>query len=267
MSGFASGWLATYAFNFSGSGMPVFGSGFDASMASLKDAGEPAAKIGTLIMGMCCKPPPARRNSRAMPRGAGAASGTSGLPPPNEKRATKGMAFPVNSGERLSGAAAAVPTNSPAAQVPLMWFLRWPGCTPKVPSKDSIICWGVIDGAAAGVAVCAPANIEAVETVADARVRNTNRVPRRTIDDFIKGHSRVAKRWRARGWRRGHRFEGSYSNLDREPLIETMQSSVVATCAQHDCPIVWRTSADSEGAPASRQCQHRHGRLGRTAAC
>jgi hypothetical protein len=55
-----------------------------------------------------------------------------------------------------------------------------------VLSNDSIICWGVIDGAAGGVAVCAPANIEAVETVADARVRNTNRVPRRTMDDFIK---------------------------------------------------------------------------------
>jgi hypothetical protein len=75
-----------------------------------------------------------------------------------------------------------------------MWFLRCPGCTPKVLSNDSIICWGVIDGAAAGAAVCAPANIEVVETVADARVRNINRVPRRTIDDFIKGHSRVAKR-------------------------------------------------------------------------
>src|ERR1700733_8082006 len=169
--------------------MPVLGSGFDASMASLNEAGEPAAKIGTLIMVMCCKPPPARRNSRAIPRGAGAASGTSGLPPPSENRATTGMALPVNNGERLSAAASAVPTNSPAAHVPLMWFLRWPGCTPKVPSNDSIICWGVMVAAAVVVVVAgaAPANIEAVETVADARVRNANRVPLRKMDDFMKG--------------------------------------------------------------------------------
>src|SRR5580698_1462100 len=186
MRGFASGWLATYAFNFSGSGMPVFGSGFDASMASLNEAGEDAAKIGTLIMVMCCKPPLARRNSRAIPRGAGAASGTSGLPPPSENRATTGMDLPVNNGDRLSAAASAVPTNSPAAHVPLMWFLRWPGCTPKVPSNDSIICCGVMVGAAAVVAAgAAPANIEAVEAAADARVRNANRVPLRKVDDFM----------------------------------------------------------------------------------
>src|SRR2546429_9745520 len=75
-----------------------------------------------------------------MPRGAGAASGTSGLPPPSEKRATTGMVLPEKSAERLRAPASVVPTNSPAAHVPLMWFLRWPGCTPKVPSKVSIIC-------------------------------------------------------------------------------------------------------------------------------
>src|ERR1700733_7184716 len=146
--------------------MPVFGSGLEASIASRKELGDDAAKIGTLIMVMCCKPPPVRRNSRAMPRGAGAASGTSGLPPPSENRATTGMVLPVNNGERLSAAASGVPTNSPAAHVPLIWFLRWPGCTPKVPSNDAIICEGVTVGAAAVVAAgAAPANIEAVETV------------------------------------------------------------------------------------------------------
>src|SRR3981081_1414339 len=69
----------------------------------------------------------------------------------------------------------AAPTNSPAAHVPLMWFLRWPGCTPKVPSKASIICGAVTSVLAAD----APkANMGAVN-VADARVRSANRALRR----------------------------------------------------------------------------------------
>ena len=99
---------------------------------------------------MCWRPPPGRWNSRAMPRGAGAASGTLGSPPPSEKRATTGMGLPENRAERLRTAASLVPVNSPTAHVPLMWFRRWPGCTPNVPSKASIICDGVTSVPEAG---------------------------------------------------------------------------------------------------------------------
>jgi hypothetical protein len=43
------------------------------------------------------------------------------------------------------------------------------------------------------VAGAAPANIEAVETVAEARVRNANRVPLRKNDDFMKGSLLIAR--------------------------------------------------------------------------
>jgi len=59
--------------------------------------------------------------------GAGAASGTSGLPPPSEKRAITGTVLPENSAERLRADASVVPTKSPAAHVPLMWLRRCPG--------------------------------------------------------------------------------------------------------------------------------------------
>src|SRR6476646_6194714 len=118
-----------------------------------------------------------------MPRGAGAASGTSGLPPPSEKRATTGMALPEKSAERERAAASGVPTNSPAAHVPLMWFLRWPGCTPKVPSKASIICGAVTSVPAAG----APRTNVGMPDAADARVRKANCTPWRQHDDFIVG--------------------------------------------------------------------------------
>jgi len=39
-----------------------------------------------------------------------------GTASPSEKRATTGMVLPEKSAERLSAAASAVPTNSPAAQ-------------------------------------------------------------------------------------------------------------------------------------------------------
>src|SRR3981189_2506938 len=116
-----------------------------------------------------------------MPRGAGAASGTSGLPPPREKRATTGMVLPEKSAERLRAAASVVPTNSPAAHVPLMWFLRWPRCTPTVLSKASIICGAVTSVVAGG----APKANMGAPHAADARVRNANRAPRRKEDDFI----------------------------------------------------------------------------------
>jgi hypothetical protein len=43
------------------------------------------------------------------------------------------------------------------------------------------------------VAGAAPANIEAVETVAAARDRNANRVPLRKNDDFMKGSLLIAR--------------------------------------------------------------------------
>ncbi len=141
------------------------------------------AKIGASIIVMCCKAPPASWNSSAMPRGFGAASGASGSPPPSEKRATTGMVLPEKSAERLRAAASVVPTNWPAAQVPLVWFLRWPWCTPKSPSKASSICGAVTSVLAA----CAPEPNMAVLDAADPRIRNANRAPQWREYDFILG--------------------------------------------------------------------------------
>ena len=85
------------------------GSGFAARRKSRKEAGDFAANIGASIMVMCCKAPPGRLNSSAMPRGFGAASGASGSPPPSEKRATTGMVLPEKSADRLRVAAFQVP--------------------------------------------------------------------------------------------------------------------------------------------------------------
>jgi hypothetical protein len=76
-------------------------------------------------MVMCCVPF-GKCISSAMPRGAGAASGTFGLPPPTEKRATTGTLLPENNAERLNAAASGVPVNSPAAHKPLAWLRRCP---------------------------------------------------------------------------------------------------------------------------------------------
>jgi hypothetical protein len=91
------------------------------------------------------------------------------------------MVLPEKSAERLRATASVVPTNSPAAQVPLAWFLRWPGCTPKSPSNASIICGAVTSVLSAGAPM---ANMGALDA-ADARIRNANRAPQWKEDDFI----------------------------------------------------------------------------------
>src|SRR5258706_11351278 len=118
-----------------------------------------------------------------MPRGFGAASGASGWPPPSEKRATTGMVLPEKSAERLKAAVSVVPTNSPAVQVPLAWFLRWPRCTPKSPSKASIICGAVTSVLAAWARKPNLADLAADE----ARDRKGHPALRGKEEEFILG--------------------------------------------------------------------------------
>ncbi len=69
-----------------------------------------------------------------MPRTPRVVSGSFGLPLGNEKSRDHGEGGAAEEGDRESAAASAVPTNSPAAHVPLMWLRRWPGVTPNTPS-------------------------------------------------------------------------------------------------------------------------------------
>jgi hypothetical protein len=94
------------------------------------------------------------------------------------------MALPENSAERLRAAASLVPTNSPAAHVPLMWFLRCPACAPNVPSKASIICGAVMSLPAAGAA--AEAN-KGTLVITDASDTHAIRVQRQDEDVFMMG--------------------------------------------------------------------------------
>ncbi len=88
----------------------------------------------------------------ARPRALRVVSATSGLPPASEKRATTGTALPENNGERLYFAVSGAPTKSPAAQVPLAWFLRKPGWLPKVPTSESTTWFGATCCACAAMA-------------------------------------------------------------------------------------------------------------------
>src|SRR5262249_3593345 len=67
-----------------------------------------------------------------------------------------------NRAERLRAAAALVPTNSPAAQIPLVCCLRWPGWLPKSSSKVWIIWTGVTGGSVDAAVVAAVAATVAV---------------------------------------------------------------------------------------------------------
>ena len=72
-----------------------------------------------------------------MPRPLRAVPGALGLRPDSEKRATTGTGLPENGAEREYAAASGVPTNSPRAQVPLVWLRRSPGVVPNAPSTTS----------------------------------------------------------------------------------------------------------------------------------
>jgi hypothetical protein len=85
--------------------------------------------------------------------------------------------------------------NSPSAQVPLIWFLRCPACTPKVPSKPSIICEGVTSLVPAAAAP--EANMGTLQ-IAVLAVRSANRALRWKADDFILRIS-VVDEWRILG--------------------------------------------------------------------
>mgnify|MGYP000867402128 CR=1 FL=1 len=132
-----SGWLAQKAFSFSGSGLPVAGSGRIACIRSKKVCGVAAPKTGVLSIAIWCSCPSGSLKASAMPRPLRAVPGALGLRPDSEKRATTGTGLPENSAEREYAAASGVPTNSPRAQVPLMWLRRSPGVTPKAPSIAS----------------------------------------------------------------------------------------------------------------------------------
>ncbi len=108
------------AFNAFGSGLPVAGSGFNASILSRNVRGIAAKNIGVLIIVMCCKLPFGNLNSSAIPRGLFSASGAVGFPPANENRATTSTGFPENNADREYNAASFIPANVPSAQVPLV---------------------------------------------------------------------------------------------------------------------------------------------------
>jgi hypothetical protein len=107
----------------------------------------------------------------------------------------------------------------------LIWFLRWPGCTPKVPSKDAIICEGVTSAAAGAAAGAAPANIDAVVAVAEARARNTSREPLRKKEELMRGTLlQMIKSWHGSPVGVAGPSLGLLFGRDREPLRQAMQS-------------------------------------------
>jgi len=127
---FVSGWLSANAFNASGVGLPVTGSGFNASISSRNVRGMAGKNMGVLIIVMCRRLPLGSLNSSAMPRGLLFVSDACGSPSASEKRATTGTGCPENKADLEYAAASGLPTNVPSAQVSFVWLRRSPGCTP-----------------------------------------------------------------------------------------------------------------------------------------
>ena len=138
-----SGWAASTASIFAGSGLPVAGSGRRAAFSAWNASGVEAAKNGKLFIAMRHSWPSSVFSCSAMPRTAALLSGECGSLPGLEKRPRTGVDGCENTRAVDSCAAAGVGAKVPTMQMPLACARRTPGCCVPEASAVLTIVWGV----------------------------------------------------------------------------------------------------------------------------